>query len=113
MGTETNWGIYRDTLHMALRALKRNKLRTSLTMLGIMIAIAAVICTVAVGQGATQQVHDQLTALGVNMIWIEAGGRNVNGVRTGNGQTKTLTIEDAAAILAGVGQIASVAKRGR
>jgi putative ABC transport system permease protein len=100
---------YRDTFRMAFRALSRNKLRSTLTMLGIMIAITAVICTVAVGQGATRQVQDQLTALGVNMIWIEAGGRNVNGVRTGNGQTKTLTIEDAAAILAGVGQIASVA----
>src|SRR5579864_9769254 len=109
MGTETNWGIYRDTLHMALRALKRNKLRTSLTMLGIMIAITAVICTVAVGQGATQQVQNQLTALGVNMIWIEAGGRNVNGVRTGNGATKTLTVEDAAAIKASVPQIVNVA----
>ncbi len=94
---------------MALRALQRNKLRTTLTMLGITIAIAAVICTVAVGQGATQQVQDQLTALGVNMIWIEAGGRNVNGVRTGNGQTKTLTVQDAAAIQAGVQQIVSVA----
>lgn len=94
---------------MALRALKRNKLRTALTMLGIMIAIAAVICTVAVGQGATQQVQDQLTALGINMIWIESGGRNVNGVRTGNGATKTLTVDDAAAIKAGVPQILSVA----
>jgi len=77
MATEVNWGIYRDTLRVALRALKRNKLRTALTMLGIMIAIAAVICTVAVGQGATRQVQDQLTALGVNMIWIEAGGPSV------------------------------------
>lgn len=109
MGTEVNWGIYRDTLRMALRALKRNKLRTALTMLGIMIAIAAVICTVAVGQGATRQVQDQLTALGINMIWIEAGGRNVNGVRTGNGATKTLTVDDAAAIKASVPQIVSVA----
>lgn len=108
MGTKVNWGIYRDTLRMALRALRRNKLRTALTMLGIMIAIAAVICTVAVGQGATRQVQDQLTALGVNMIWIEAGGRNVNGVRTGNGATKTLTVDDAAAIKADVPQIANV-----
>jgi putative ABC transport system permease protein len=100
---------YRDIFRMAFRALQRNKLRTTLTILGIMIAIAAVICTVAVGQGATQRVQDQLTALGINMIWIEAGGRNVNGVRTGNGQTKTLTVQDAAAIPAGVQQITSVA----
>ena len=100
---------YRDIFRMALRALRRNRLRTILTMLGIMIAIAAVICTVAVGQGATRQIEDQLTALGVNMIWIEAGGRNVNGVRTGNDQTKTLTVEDAQAILANVRGIVSVA----
>jgi putative ABC transport system permease protein len=112
MKTEKNPGIltpYRDILRMAYRALERNKLRTTLTMLGIVIAVAAVICTVAVGQGATRQVEDQLTALGVNMIWIEAGGRNVNGVRTGNGQTKTLTVEDSAAIQAGVSQIVAVA----
>ena len=100
---------YRDTFRMAFRALKRNKFRTGLTVLGIIIAIAAVIRTVAVGQGATRQVQDQLTGLGVNLIWIEAGGRNVNGVRTGNGQTKTLTVDDSAAILAGVRQITSVA----
>jgi putative ABC transport system permease protein len=100
---------YRDIFRMAFRALKRNRLRSTLTMLGITIAIAAVICTVAVGQGETQQIEDQLTALGVNMIWIEAGGRNVNGVRTGNGQTKTLTVDDAAAILAVVKGIVSVA----
>jgi putative ABC transport system permease protein len=100
---------YRDIFRMAFRALRRNRLRTALTMVGIMIAIAAVICTVAVGQGGTQRIEDQLTALGVNMIWIEAGGRNVNGVRTGNGQTKTLTVDDAEAILAGVQGIVSVA----
>jgi putative ABC transport system permease protein len=112
MWIEENAGIftpYRDIFRMAYRALKRNRLRTTLTMLGIVIGIAAVICTVAVGQGATRQVEDQLTALGVNMIWIEAGGRNVNGVRTGNGQTKTLTVEDSAAIQAGVQQIVDVA----
>src|SRR5215469_4340846 len=100
---------YRDTFRMAFRVLKRNKFRTALTVLGIVIAIAAVICTVAVGQGATRNVQDQLTGLGVNMIWIEAGGRNVNGVRTGNGQTKTLTIVDSEAILRAVRQITSVA----
>ena len=100
---------YRDIFRMAFRALERNRLRTTLTMLGMMIAIAAVICTVAVGQGGTRQIEDQLTALGINMIWIEAGGRNVNGVRSGNGQTKTLTVEDAAAIQAKVQEIVEVA----
>jgi len=83
---------------MALRALARNKMRTMLTMLGIMIGIGAVICTVAIGQGGQQMIHQQMISLGTNLVWIESGGRNVNGVRTGNGATKTLTVQDAAAI---------------
>ena len=79
-------------------ALARNKLRTALTMLGIMIGIGAVICTVALGEGGSEQIQQQLASLGDNMVWIESGGRNVNGVRTGNGATKTLTLDDATAI---------------
>ncbi len=84
---------------MALRTLGRNKLRTSLTMLGITIGIAAVICTVAVGEGGAGQIREQLLSLGDNFIWIEAGGRNVNGVRTGTGGTRTLKLTDMQAIL--------------
>ena len=86
------------TIRMALRALARNKMRTALTMLGITIGIGAVICTVAIGQGGSQMVKQQLVALGTNLVWVEAGGRNVNGVRTGNGATKSLTVADALAI---------------
>lgn len=93
---------------MAFRALGRNKLRTALTMLGITIGIAAVVCSVAVGQGGSQQVETQLDNLGDNMVWIEAGGRNVNGVRTGNDATKSLTADDAQAILHDVPLIQSV-----
>ncbi len=87
-----------DVIRIAFRALARNKMRTILTMLGIMVGIAAVICAVAIGEGASAAVQDQLVALGTNLVWIEAGGRNVNGVHTGNGATKTLTVEDALAI---------------
>ena len=76
---------FRETYRMAFRALRRNKLRTVLTMLGILIGIGAVICTVAIGEGGSSLIHDQLEGLGTNLVWIEAGGRNVNGVRTGNG----------------------------
>jgi putative ABC transport system permease protein len=93
---------------MALRALGRNKLRTVLTMLGITIGIGAVICTVAIGEGGSNLVREQLVALGTNMVWVEAGGRNINGVRTGNGATKSLTVEDSVAIR-GLQLIASVA----
>lgn len=94
---------------MAVRALARNKLRTILTMLGIMIGIGAVICTVAIGEGGSSMIHDQLEGLGTNLVWIEAGGRNINGVRTGNLATKSLTVDDALAIERYVPLIASVA----
>jgi len=83
---------------MAFRALGRNKMRTALTMLGVIIGVAAVICTVSIGEGATQRIQNAIENMGANMVWIEAGGVNLNGVRTGNGQTKTLTMEDVKAI---------------
>jgi putative ABC transport system permease protein len=87
-----------NVLRIALRALGRNKMRTALTMLGIVIGVAAVICTVAVGEGASQKIQAAIADMGANMVWIEAGGVNLNGVRTGNDSTKTLTLEDAKAI---------------
>jgi putative ABC transport system permease protein len=78
-------------------------------MLGITIGIGAVICTVAIGQGGSSLVHEQLLALGTNMVWIEAGGRNINGVRTGNAGTKTLTLDDADAIKRSISFISVVA----
>src|ERR1017187_2910183 len=83
---------------MAFRALERNKMRTALTMLGVIIGVAAVICTVAIGEGASERIQAAISNMGVNMVWIEAGGVGLNGVRTGNGTTKTLTLEDAKAI---------------
>jgi len=67
-------------------------------VLGITIGIAAVICVVAVGEAGQAQVEQQLNNLGDNFVWIEAGGRAVNGVRTGSHGTPTLTLEDAVAI---------------
>jgi putative ABC transport system permease protein len=94
-------------LPVALSALARNKLRTALTMLGIMIGIAAVICTVAIGEGGSSRIREQLQNLGDNFVWVEAGSRNVQGVRTGTGATKTLTARDAKAILEAVPLIKS------
>jgi len=74
---------------MAFRALGRNKMRTALTMLGVIIGVAAVICTVSIGEGATQRIQAAIEDMGANMVWIEAGGVNLNGVRTGNGATKS------------------------
>jgi putative ABC transport system permease protein len=83
---------------MALRSLARNKLRTALTMLGVIIGVGAVICTVAIGGGASESIKAAIADMGSNMVWIEAGGANRSGVRTGNGTTKTLTLDDANAI---------------
>jgi putative ABC transport system permease protein len=85
-------------IRIALRALARNKMRSALTMLGICIGVGAYICSVAIGQGASGQIEEQIHNLGENMIWIEAGARNVSGVRTGTHGTKSLTLEDARAI---------------
>jgi putative ABC transport system permease protein len=95
-------------LRGALWALLRNKMRSLLTVLGVTIGIAAVICVVAIGKAGQSQVEQQLNNLGDNFVWIEAGGRAVNGVRTGTHGTKTLTLGDAAAIKSQVPLIKSV-----
>ena len=91
---------------VALMALARNGLRTSLTTLGIAIGIAAVICTVALGEGSADQVHKDLVNLGDNFVWLENGSANIGGVRTGSGGVSRLTEDDMRAVLAEVSEIA-------
>ncbi len=100
---------YVALLHSSVWTLFRNKLRSLLTVLGITIGIAAVICVVAIGKAGQARVEAQLNNLGDNFVWIQAGGRAVNGVRTGTHATKTLTLADAAAIKAQVALIKNVA----
>src|SRR5207253_5636897 len=83
---------------IAFRAIVQNAMRSALTALGIIIGVAAVICVVAIGEGAAARVEQAITNIGANMIWIEAGGVNRNGVRTGAGGTKSLTLGDYEAI---------------
>ncbi|MFI5295235.1 MAG: ABC transporter permease [Thermodesulfovibrionales bacterium] len=92
----------------AVRALYRNKLRSSLSAIGIAIGIAAVICVVAIGTAGSQRAEQQLQNLGDNLVWIEAGSRNVNGVRSGSHGMTSLTMGDAEAISKGVPLIKSV-----
>ena len=99
---------YAGLLRSALVALMRNKMRSLLTVLGITIGIAAVICVVAIGKAGQARVEQQLNNLGDNFVWIEAGGRAVNGVRTGTHDTKTLTVSDAIAIKNQISIIKSV-----
>lgn len=89
-------------------ALMRNKLRSFLTVLGITIGISAVICVVAIGKAGQARVEQQLNNLGDSFVWIEAGGRAVNGVRTGTHGTKSLVMADAIAIKNQVPLIKSV-----
>ena len=79
-------------------SLKSNRLRSALSVLGIGIGIAAVICTAALGAGAEGRVQAQIDALGEDFIWIRPGSQNAGGVRTGAGTGRTLTVEDAAAL---------------
>jgi putative ABC transport system permease protein len=87
------------TIRIALRALARNKLRSGLTMLGIIIGVGAVIAMVALGQGAQEQVQQQIAALGSNMLFVGSGTINRGGVHMGMGNTKTLVESDVEAIV--------------
>jgi ABC-type antimicrobial peptide transport system permease subunit len=89
---------YSALLRSALVALLRNKMRSMLTVMGITIGIAAVICVVAIGKAGQTRVETQMNNLGDNFVWIEAGGRAVNGVRTGTHGVPSLSMADAAAI---------------
>jgi len=85
-------------LRVALRSLAVNKLRSALTMLGIIIGVAAVIVMIAVGAGAQARVEEQIKALGSNLLLILSGARTQAGVRLGLGSSYTLSEEDANAI---------------
>jgi len=85
-------------IRVALRALGRNKMRTVLTMLGIIIGVGAVICTVAIGEGASNQIQESLRNLGDNIVFVSAGDVNHGGVHMGSAATKTLLLSDAIAI---------------
>ncbi len=87
-----------STLNIAFRALRRNKLRSVLTALGIIIGVAAVIAMVGIGNGAKAQVEAQIASLGQNVILIFSGSTTSSGIRTGWGGAGTLKIEDAEAI---------------
>jgi len=83
---------------VALKALGRNKMRTALTMLGMIIGVAAVITMVALGTGAQTSIEAQIQSTGTNMIIVSAGNFSQGGVRQGQGNASTLTPDDATAI---------------
>ena len=85
-------------LRIAARALRVNKMRSFLTMLGIMIGIGAVIVMVAVGSGASKQIADQIATMGSNLILVLPGSTTSGGIRAGMGSQPTLTYDDVKAI---------------
>jgi len=81
------------------KALARNRLRSMLTMLGIIMGVGSFICVVGVGRAGSSRIEDQLSKVGDNLIWVEAGSRARNGVRIGSRGSKTLTAGDSQAVL--------------
>jgi putative ABC transport system permease protein len=85
-------------LRVALRSLERHKMRSFLTMLGIVIGIAAVVASVSFGEGANQVMQAQIANMGTNLLYVFAGSQGRGGVRQGWGSVSTITVEDARAI---------------
>jgi putative ABC transport system permease protein len=100
---------FSHTLHIALQALQRNKLRSFLTMLGIIIGVFAVIATVAVGDGATSRVQGLFASIGTNMLIVMPGASNQGGAFGGFGTQPTLTWDDLKAIRTEVPSVRYVA----
>jgi putative ABC transport system permease protein len=86
------------TLRIALKALARNKMRSGLTMLGIIIGVGAVIAMIAIGSGAKARIQEQIASMGSNLLIILSGSSTSGGFRFGSGSLPTLTVEDAKAI---------------
>ncbi len=97
------------SIRIALRALKVNRTRSALTMLGIIIGVAAVIAMVGVGAGATARIQEQIQSIGSNLIMVTPGSLSSNGVRLGSGAVVTLTEDDAKAIAAECPSVSAVA----
>ena len=90
--------LFKESVQIALKALLANKLRSILTMLGIIIGVGAVIAMVSVGMGVRRSVQSSIASLGSNMLIVSPGSANSGGVRSAAGSTVTLKYEDAEAI---------------
>jgi len=106
----------RNTLRIALKAIRRNKVRSALTMLGVVIGVASVIAMIALGSGARAAIDEQIQSQGTDLIYVSAGSWGGRGrVRGGAGSVTTLTLEDVRGITDGVPTVgrASPVVRGR
>jgi putative ABC transport system permease protein len=100
-------------MKIAFRALRVNKMRSSLTMLGIIIGVGAVIAMVAVGTGATQRIREQIASIGSNVIIVMPGSITASGIRLGSGYAVSLTLDDAKAIARDCQAVQAVAPSSR
>ncbi len=91
---------YLQILKVAYKALGRNKMRSSLTMLGIIIGVGAVIAMIAIGSGAKARIQEQIASMGSNLLIVLSGSATSGGIRWGSGSVPTLTVDDAKAIAA-------------
>ena len=97
-----------QTAVIALRALRRNKMRSTLTALGIIIGVASVVAMVAVGNGAQARITSQVAALGQNLLSVFAGSRKSGGVNSGLGSASALTLPDAEAIRREISDVVAI-----
>ncbi len=97
-GGSRSWPFWRMILSSAIQAIGRNKMRSGLTTLGVLIGVAALIAMVAVGQGANQAVSELIRSLGTNMLIVLPGTTTAGGVHGGHGSASTLTVTDAVAL---------------
>ena len=98
-----------DTLKISLRAIRINKMRSGLTMLGIIIGVASVIAMLAVGTGASKQIEEQIASVGSNLLLVHPGSTTSGGLRMGMGSQPTLTWDDAEAIRREIPKVQEVA----
>jgi macrolide transport system ATP-binding/permease protein len=113
-GANTAWAFSLMIMAAAMQALRRNVMRSTLTMLGVFIGVAALIAMVAVGQGANEAVRKQIQSLGTNLVVVLPGARTMGGMRGGFGSASTLTVADAQAILRespAVGEVSYLIRR--
>lgn len=89
---------YTNTVKIAVNALKRNKFRAFLTMLGIIIGVASVIVMLAIGQGSKKSIQDQMSSMGTNLIFAMPGSEQRGGVQMGNTDAQSMTLDDVSAI---------------
>ena len=92
------WREFTEHVHQGFRSLASNKVRTALSMLGILIGVAAVVAVLALGQGAQKAIEQQLSSLGSNLLVLRTGAIRVGGVAQEAGATTRLTLEDVTAI---------------